>query len=303
MLARVLTLLAIIGMFAKYTITGSIVIASYPCQQPHTGRPTATSPLLLSLARRKIPHSSNKPPACLPLLALLLSGDINPNPGPRQHNSDIFPCGFCELGVGWNTRAVECMGCDVWFHKSCISMCSREYANINSDVVWICLHCDTPNYSNSIYHSYELELYNSYTTLSRPSIDNLSLSELSTSMNSEVFCPAGFSTPTSTSANPPMRSVIRSRGMSSTTSALSKQTDISKLANKDKNFRVMVANVNGCKDKSSNIETALSHIEPDVFLACETKVDDSIQTSEFLPEGYRKNIIRKDRDKHGVGCL
>ena len=71
---------------------------------------------------------------------LLISGDIQPNPG--QHDSTFYPCGYCELRVNWSHQAVCCDG-----------IIAR---------VWFCCKCDSVDHTNSLFHSYELDLQNSF---------------------------------------------------------------------------------------------------------------------------------------------
>ncbi len=63
----------------------------------------------------------------LALLQLLLSGDIQTNPGPQARS--IFSCGYCERPVEWGDtrdhRTLMCESCDVWYHVNCIEMCSN----------------------------------------------------------------------------------------------------------------------------------------------------------------------------------
>ena len=95
----------------------------------------------------------------LALIFSLISGDIQPNPGPT-----IYPCGFCELPVSWSTPGVECEACDIWFHKSCIEMCTRDYDNL-ANVSWLCCRCHSINHSSTTFHSYELITSNYYEPL------------------------------------------------------------------------------------------------------------------------------------------
>ena len=46
-----------------------------------------------------------------PFASLLLSGDINMNPGPPK-----YPCGICKKGVKGKKDAICCDGCGTWFH-------------------------------------------------------------------------------------------------------------------------------------------------------------------------------------------
>ena len=136
-------------------------------------------------------------------LLLLLSGQVERNPGPDSKNistdpsdtsssssanlSSIFPCGYCELAVTWENRAICCDSCDVWYHKECVDMGSRTFdAFANTNVAWTCCKCDYPN-QDKFFHSYEFETPNSFTVLDETR---------SSSVSSETFSPSAEFEPT-----------------------------------------------------------------------------------------------------------
>jgi hypothetical protein len=62
--------------------------------------------------------SSQQPRKTLLICIILLSGDIETNPGPVK-NAEIFPCGLCDLPVTWeHVNGICCDGCDIWHHRS-----------------------------------------------------------------------------------------------------------------------------------------------------------------------------------------
>ncbi len=67
---------------------------------------------------------------------LLLSDDIELNPGPKS----IDPCGICERIVKDNHRAFCCDGCDIWCHKTCISMCTQSFEYLQNRSICAILH-------------------------------------------------------------------------------------------------------------------------------------------------------------------
>ena len=87
------------------------------------------------------------------MLALLLCGDIELNPGP---SGDKYPRGYCGLNVTWSRPAVACDECIVWYHKSCYSMSDSKYDRL-ADEPWVCRKCETSNSSARTFHPYELE--------------------------------------------------------------------------------------------------------------------------------------------------
>ena len=79
--------------------------------------------------------------ACL----LLLSGDIQSNPGPANV-SHIYPCGLCEMPVAWeHLDGIACDGCSIWHHRSCIELCSADYDLLarHSHIQWMCCKCES----------------------------------------------------------------------------------------------------------------------------------------------------------------
>jgi len=99
-------------------------------------------------------------------IMLIMCGDIESNPGPNVNN--IYPCGICDLKVSWLDKGVACDNCGIWFHCSCISMKSSQYSQLNSTSEhWYCFHCNTTNSNNSLYHSYNIEVTNSFSILAR----------------------------------------------------------------------------------------------------------------------------------------
>ena len=51
------------------------------------------------------------------MLLLLISGDIQPNPGPNLSHRHTFR--LCKACVRVNERVLYCEACDAWFHISC----------------------------------------------------------------------------------------------------------------------------------------------------------------------------------------
>ena len=119
-------------------------------------RPKQTSPYKKS-------HKSNK--TCHLLLILLLSGDVELNPGPAHVNDSIYPCPCCELQVDYGMKALQCDHCSMWYHKTCISMCTRDYRNLeNNSISYLCFRCNHPNYmTNSL--TQEISTENTYDPL------------------------------------------------------------------------------------------------------------------------------------------
>ena len=88
--------------------------------------------------------------ACIGTIALLLllSGDIEVNPGPTYK----FPCSRCDKPVKSNQDGLQCNECDCWFHRQCEFMSKNIYlALAHSDEEWLCTRCSLPNFSDSFF--------------------------------------------------------------------------------------------------------------------------------------------------------
>ena len=103
---------------------------------------------------------------------LLLSGDIEINPG-MDHTDLLFMetkwlCGICDFPVTWSQEQVACDSCELWHHTSCISLCSEDINLLErSNVVWKCCKCDSLNCDSFTFHSFELQISNTYFHLSQ----------------------------------------------------------------------------------------------------------------------------------------
>ena len=112
-------------------------------------------------------------PNAITFLVLLLSGDVELNPGPRQ--SDIFPCGYGQKPVTWSTPGICCGNCDIWFHCSCVDIGSLEYSRLGHESQsWDCYRCGSRNES-LIYHAYNVDVRNSFEALSSINDDSVFL--------------------------------------------------------------------------------------------------------------------------------
>ena len=64
------------------------------------------------------------------LLVLNLCGNTELNPGLKQ--KFVYPYGFCEQKVDFGKKAIWFDTCNIWVHKTCVSMSSFVYSGLNS---------------------------------------------------------------------------------------------------------------------------------------------------------------------------
>ncbi|KAL8593065.1 hypothetical protein ACOMHN_017991 [Nucella lapillus] len=88
------------------------------------------------------------------LLIMLLSQDIEVNPGPRAVK---YPCGECYKAVKQKDKGVACDNCETWYHTQCMKMSDTIYYSITSNTSWVCYQCGMPNFSSTLFTSVPAE--------------------------------------------------------------------------------------------------------------------------------------------------
>lgn len=108
------------------------------------------------------------------ILTLLLTGDIEENSSPST--TSVYLCGLWKHTVTWHCRGVACDDCGVWYHGSCIELCSNDFAMLErSNVQWLCHKCDSINNDTFTFRSLLLNCSNYYTSLTDPDITSNSV--------------------------------------------------------------------------------------------------------------------------------
>lgn len=74
------------------------------------------------------------------ILILLLSGDLEINPGPKIK----YPCGVCAKSVRNNQDSIQCDQCDDWTHRTCLKMSKETFQKYVEDEEskFSCPSCD-----------------------------------------------------------------------------------------------------------------------------------------------------------------
>ena len=72
---------------------------------------------------------------------------------------------------------------------------------------------------------------------------------------------------------------------------------------KKKNWRTLVVNINGLRDKKAAVQSACDYLQPDAIIGCETKITNNIFTSEILPphNTLQTHTARTERHTEGGG--
>ena len=192
----------------------------------------------------------------LSFFILILSGDIEQNPGPGIK----FPCGVCKKSVRSNQRGVACDRCDLWFHTKCMGMNTLVYNGLRN-VSWECLQCGMPNFSSSFLdemnHKHDTNPYsllsdtNSYTI---PSLD------------SEQCGPIAQSSPL-------------------------QKKQCSQRSNRP--FKIVNLNLQSINNKKAEVLLMLERDNPDIVVGTETWLKPEVSNAEIFPSCY--TIYRKDR--------
>ena len=84
---------------------------------------------------------------------LLLSNDINLNPGPNNMKSlTKSPRKECSKNIRSNQNAIRCAKCDTWVHVKCLPMTKVmfQYYLAHTNEEWLCDSCGLPNLATHI---------------------------------------------------------------------------------------------------------------------------------------------------------
>ena len=212
------------------------------------------------------------------IIILLLSGDVESNPGPRQWK---YPCTLCAKPVKSNQDGLLCDGCDMWNHLKClpdaIRLSKENYNQLaDSDENWYCYNCLLPVLSDSFFTDERQEELsdlncNEASNVSRSDIDTDGNNHESTANlaaeNSELADEGGWF------------DQVRS--------------------NFPKDFLISYLNVNSLRFKIHEIREKAQ--QADILGIAETKIDCTYPDAQFQLPGFR--LYRKDRTDRGGGLV
>ena len=197
-------------------------------------------------------------------LLVIGSGGSILNPGPTK-----FPRGYCSKPVKSNQHAVCCDDCDIWYHVRCMSMSPEVYQALNNSYTsWICCACGLPNFASSLFSSHSsVSCSNSFGSLSSPLMSNITTDHI-------------LSSPVATSSP---RSSSKQRRKHS------------------KPPNIVIANLQGIRSKSAELEHLLRDEDNDIVIATETHLGPDVNNAEIVPPDFA--VFRKDRNSSGGGVL
>lgn len=238
-----------------------------------------------SFKRRTIFGSSDKHIHLL--IRILLSNQVESNPGPHSLDDSSYPCSICTRECTWDTDAIVCDNCDKWCHIGCVNITKSMYEKYgNTSALWICPICDTPNHSRTIFQSFlsldnSMFNTNSYSPLSDSSAFSISFNN----DNISIGEPVASSSPKPKPPNKPKVSQKKT---------FSRQTTL----------RVLTINFRSCKNKVPQIENLITSSKPDIIIGNETWLNKNILSSEIFPSDIFEDVFRRDRTgKEGGGVL
>ena len=191
-------------------------------------------------------------------LLLLLSGDIQQNPGPRPLK---YPCGICKKACKWSTPCVRCDTCLCYYHQACMVMPDGVFGALKN-VSWHCFTCGVPNFSSTLFDS----------SLSTDDSNPFDLLNLSTANDSDVSFDIPVATSSPHSARPKPK----------------KQPNPT--------LKILVMNCRSAKanGRKAQFDTLVEDTQADIIIGTESNLNKSINSNEIFPSGY--TVYRKDRD-------
>ena len=227
---------------------------------------------------------------------LLLGEDIELNPGPS-----VYPRGYCQYNVSWSGDGLCRDNCDMWFHPSCIDISSADYRALGQNSKkWKCYRCHTVNSSCLMYHFYEVNMYNRFSILSCVTYDSGFLNDSSPSRGAVPWHSSPQTLHSSSEREFPSISTLSSMSHSNRGSSYKCHPNNEvPIPNKRQKLQILVTNCNGINSKTAELESLVSYTDPDNLLFTETKLNNKVSTSEFLPANYKG--FQKDCTSSGGG--
>lgn len=241
------------------------------------------------------------------LLCIMLSGDVQLNPGPSK-------CHSCKKSLKSNALILTCNDCNKSTHIKCARISRQEFNNTyrNLNVPWHCSNCSAPcgichgdvlNDHKAIQCDHCLNWIhtqccaiddNEYKRLI-----NSSCSWACPECNNFNFTNSFFRDTEIPTANPFYPLDSNSHNLNETTNNNTTNSKKAYRPKKRPNFRCILINCQSVKKKASDIEALNNLHNPDIICGTESWLDPSIKNGEIFPSNF--NVFRKDRETDTTG--
>ena len=306
-----LALLLVFGLCVwKWTTSGDILDGNQDCS---IGFGNSVGRIAQSLAfTRKIGNQRGSEGLCSfnpsqgtnLLILIILAGDIEMNPGPR------FQCRTCKKYCKAAEKAVKCEDCEKRFHASCVNLGPVELQKIESDNdSWYCSNCkaECSLCSGAVLNSHKAVQCDKCEMWVHNNCSFMSDSEYETMQNSNCtwICPkcdffnfsdSFFNEQFNLESENRFDLLAKGHETKSTETLTSKNSFISGL-------KFSSININSIRGKKLELLAFIDFHQSQILAIQETKIDNSILTSELFPESFPYSVYRKDRTLNGGGVL
>ena len=233
-------------------------------------------------------------------ILIILAGDIEMNPGPR------FQCGLCKKYCKAPDRLLECEECEKRFHASCSNLSDNELLRIESgDGAWYCTNCkaDCGLCSGAVLKGHKAVRCDSCDMWIHNECSFIAETQYETVNNTNCIwiCPkceffnfsdSFFCEQVNFETENRFVPLIKEKKDRSSPCGTNKSSFISGL-------KFISMNINSIRGKKLEFLAFLDFHQPHVVAIQETKIDNSIATSELFPETCPYSVYRKDRNVHG----
>ena len=256
---------------------------------------------------------------CIKIYLLILSGDVEINPGPGK--LEKIKCGQCSKTIAKNHRAVLCESCYYWFHIKCADIPPKLYIDLtNSPDAWVCGDCEGFHFTDSFFESEadtgkhdtpakstlsHLTARDKYSSAGMPIDDECTNTNLNITDN---YIPPRDEEEDwlDRMSNTSLHSECSETETENETDTMKKCDSnfdkIEKLRNDNKRRPIIGhININSIRYKFHELLPIFHNNLVDIFCIAETKIDSTFNDNLFLADGYKMH--RCDRDAHGGGLM
>ena len=222
----------------------------------------------------RIPHAPNSTSGFQIERRIVLSGDIEANPGPKAKRAPKCPCKKCERGVKNNQDAILCIECNTWSHVKCIGMSKPmfQYYLNHPNIDWTCDCCALPGFTDS-FLAEETQVHVDAAVECEPTTDPAI--QLEAEKNAEPVPEPYASSHHWFEAN-------ISRYFKS-------------------HIKIAHLNINAVYNKMDEVKEMLNRKMFDILFLAETKIDNTVSDAFLSHPGFR--LIRRDRKKGAGGLI